>query len=213
MFDEVTQEFIDSMEWSPETPDDIKQLVIGNLKGLSIMMETRHKQRPKLYLFIAKKESSEDYCRGCRMASYSSDFQKKNYLTKDELVKEWGFYLQKNMNLDCNESGYKFMVYRDGTKLFDDDEGCGVSFDGAERYGYNTDEYYANCERLEVEEADANCEMTEIYALAREAANKLQGEKLTKEEREAAEKAAKDAAAAKETRRIQFLQLQKEFGQ
>jgi hypothetical protein len=209
MFDEVTQEFIDSMEWSPETPDDIKKLVIGNLKGLSIMMETRHKQRPKLYLFIARKDSSEDYCRGHRMASYSSDFEMKNFLTRDELIKLWAEYLQKNMNLDCNESGYAFAVFRDGTKLFDDH----VTFDGGERFGYNTDEYYANYERLEVEEADCNVEMTEIYALVREAANKLQGAKLTQEERERAERANADAAAAKENRRLQFLQLQKEFGQ
>ena len=213
MFDEATNDFIASMQWSPDTPEATKQLVIDNLKGLSILMETRFKQRPKLYLFIAKKEDSVDYCRGCRVASYSADFQMQNWLTRDQLIADWGDYLHRNMNLDCNEAGYKFFVFRDGIKMFDDDNSSGVTFDASEQYGYGSVEFDKNYERLELEAADANCEMTEIYALARAEANRLQGAKVTKEEREAAEKALRDAETAKQSRRTQFEHLKKEFGQ
>lgn len=43
----------------------------------------------KRFIFVAYKPDSEDTCRGCQMASYSSDFIFQPNLTEDEVIEAW----------------------------------------------------------------------------------------------------------------------------
>lgn len=71
------------------------------------------------YLLIAYKPDSADYCRGCHMASYSSDHQQLETDDKSELLDFWAGLLAKE--LGYNEEGYEFTLYGDYTKDgFDD---------------------------------------------------------------------------------------------
>lgn len=154
------------------------------------------------YLFIAQKPDSTDYCRGCRMASYSSDFFIENMLNREQLVKRWAEYIQKNMNLDCNETGYDFYVFKNGVKLFEEQY---TRWDGAERY---EDQW---CDEAELEEKDDMAEISEIFSEATALANKLQGDKITKQEKEKAEEIKKEAEKAKQERQALYEKLKKEF--
>lgn len=71
------------------------------------------------FIFIAYKSDSVDYCKGCRMASYSSDFYICDALDEVELIKKWSEYLLKNMELDCNEDGYIFHIFKHGVRVYD----------------------------------------------------------------------------------------------
>lgn len=73
-----------------------------------------------MYLLIAYKPSSDDYCRGCHMASYSSDLCIINNLTLDEVINEASNFLCKNEFLDCNEVGYNLSIFKNGVQIVGD---------------------------------------------------------------------------------------------
>ena len=58
------------------------------------------------------------------MATYPSDHEVHAELTEEELVERWSGYLFKNMNLDCNEDGYTFWIFKDGTQIIDQSSIC-----------------------------------------------------------------------------------------
>ncbi len=160
------------------------------------------------YLFIALKPDSTDYCRGCRMASYSSDFHQQNHLKADELVELWSTYLHKNLNLDCNEAGYDFYIYKDGVQVWNETYS---RWDGGERFGYNADEYYVRYDELEKQEQEDLAAINEIHGRAKEKAEqKQQAQKQAEAKKKADEQRAADEKA-KEERRKQFEKLQQEF--
>lgn len=72
------------------------------------------------YMFVTYKPTSDDFCMGCHMATYSSDYEISYELTEDALIERWGHFLFLNMNLDCNEVGYDFWVFRNGLPVPDD---------------------------------------------------------------------------------------------
>ena len=63
-----------------------------------------------MYTFIAYKPNSDDYCRNCHMASYSSDFFSMVTPYRQDLIEIWSDYLLKNLELKANERGYDFGI-------------------------------------------------------------------------------------------------------
>lgn len=83
------------------------------------------------YTLIAYKPDSDDYCRGCHMASYSSDLIIFNALDVNKIIDKM---VECNTNIElndnCNEAGYKFSIYKNG-----------IIISGNDAYGENmTDE-------------------------------------------------------------------------
>lgn len=66
------------------------------------------------YTLIAYKPSSDDYCRGCHMASYSSDQDLFFSQSEDEIIEEWVKIKVRNENLDTNEVGYETTLLING---------------------------------------------------------------------------------------------------
>lgn len=163
-----------------------------------------------MFLLIAYKPDSEDYCRGCRMASYSADFETHNMLTADKLTELLAGYLFKNLNLDCNETGYHFYIYKDGIQVWHENY---CRWDGAERYVYNTDEYWEHFTELEEREKQDADEINGIYIKAQELAGLKQENKKNADIAKKNADIAMSVAAEKESRRLEFEKLQKEFGQ
>lgn len=58
------------------------------------------------YTIIAYKPDSSDYCRGCHMASYSSDLCYAYNLSYDDLLTTLADVLWRNRKLDTGEAGY-----------------------------------------------------------------------------------------------------------
>jgi hypothetical protein len=81
-----------------------------------------------IYTFIAYKPDSDDFCRGCHMASYSSDFCLEIGLDREGLINMWANFLFKNKVLQCNEDGYDFVVLSSNEKLYD--MGCHIDDTG-----------------------------------------------------------------------------------
>ena len=73
----------------------------------------------KKFLFITYKSDSVDYCRGCVMDRYSSDFVIQNNLDREELIKLWSEYLYKNLNLGISEDEYQFHIFNSGVRVFE----------------------------------------------------------------------------------------------
>ena len=61
------------------------------------------------FLVVSYKPNSDDYCRGCHMASYSSAFEQNIYKTEDEVVEHIAKLDAEE--LDCGEEGYEHTIY------------------------------------------------------------------------------------------------------
>lgn len=163
------------------------------------------------YLFIANKENSTDYCRGCLMASYDSDFYMENHLTDEALVKFWAEYLYRNDNLSVNEAGYQIAIFSGGIKVWDDTEG-GPTWDGFNQYDTEAlDNSPGLYEELEEREA---ADKKQINALRKQAQAVVQArianELAQKQKLERKEKKAQEDRDKKERFRT-FQELKKEF--
>lgn len=169
--------------------------------------EIEPKPAPR-FLFVANKPSSSDYCRGCLMASYSSDYIMENMLTAEQLVKQWAECLHRNMNLDCNEAGYEFHIFKDGIKVWNETYS---TWDGGQRYEYESDDYYAHYSELEAQEQADQGEINDLHAQAKALAEQMQNGQKEKERQEAEAKRLKEEADAKERRRKEFERLKEEF--
>ena len=132
------------------------------------------------YLIIAYKSDSSDYCRGCHMASYSSDFE---FINTNDRNKALRFLVDKiNTTLDYNESGFKFTMFLDGkTTDVNDNDG-------------STDEDLYNYEPI-YEEDPARLLMAEANKVAQY--EKEHAEEVRKQKK-AQEEAAEKARAARE---------------
>ena len=108
---------------------------------------------------IAYKENSDDYCRNCHMASYSSDFKMLASIDEDKIVVFWGDILVLNKNMKIGEAGYDIKLLVNGTdygsvyiNATDDDEDCD---DKAESISKVTDRILARAEQYaEVKQAE-----------------------------------------------------------
>jgi hypothetical protein len=74
------------------------------------------------YTLIAYKPDSADYCRGCHMASYSSDLIIYNSLDVNKIIdKMVELNSRIELNDNCNEEGYEFSIYKNGIIISGDD--------------------------------------------------------------------------------------------
>jgi hypothetical protein len=94
-------------------------LATSELQRFAVPKHNTFKGLKMKYLLSAYKPDSHDYCRGCHMASYSSDFQQLETDDKSELIDFWADLLAKE--LGYNEEGYQFTLHGDYMKdEFDD---------------------------------------------------------------------------------------------
>lgn len=160
-----------------------------------------------MFLFIAYKPSSEYYCCGCHVASYKSNHEIYNWLNADGLINIWSKYL--NLNLGCGEDGYTFYVFKDGIQVWN---GNYSTWDGYQRYEYDTDEYWEHYNKLEKQEENDLTELFHIKKQAEDLAAIKQKEKMVAEETQHSKAKLEAETKTKEYRRKQFEELQKEFG-
>jgi hypothetical protein len=163
-----------------------------------------------MFLFIATKEASEDYCRGC-LERYPADVFLENWLSRESLIEKWSDYLLKNMNLGHSESGYVVFIFKGGVKVFDGEDLDGTCWDGWQRYECGTEELYKHSQELKAQEKTDREEITAIYAEAKSRSAEKQWEKTQQEYRERDARDAKLAEEAKRKRLTQYEALKKEF--
>lgn len=70
-------------------------------------------------IIIAYKPDSEDYCRGCHMASYGSDFIIETFTNAEEMITLVKEILNRKMRV--NEVGYTITVIVNGTIIINGD--------------------------------------------------------------------------------------------
>lgn len=155
-----------------------------------------------LYTFIAYKRNSDDYCRGCHMASYGSDFICLHNLTQAELTKEWAHVIEKNAAMAANEMGYRTTILRGAIRVVDDDciSVANIEVNDEMQFSDDAIDTYAK----------------EITAIETEAKVQALAVMTKKHEKEQAEKLAKEKAQTERERLYrlqQYQSLHKEFGQ
>lgn len=154
-----------------------------------------------LYTLIAYKENSSDYCRGCLMDSYSSDFEAWTGAEAEELAERWAKLRDRNRNMRHGESGFDFLLFIDGVPApYGDVQECDKGEGVREALWARQEELEPHFDYIKAL-TDSKLEaMDNRRALeAAEAARKAQ---LAKEEAERKAAAAKDAAERAEYERL-----------
>lgn len=162
------------------------------------------------FTFVAYKPSSSDYCRNCLMASYSSDHVVENMLDAEQLVQRWASVLHKNMNLDCNEAGYRVHVFKDGILVWDEQYS---TWDGDGRFEFGSDEYHAAYDEREARENAALEEINSLHTSSQVMAERMQAAQQEARAKVKRKQEEKEMAEAKERRRLEYEKLSKEFKQ
>lgn len=150
-----------------------------------------------MYLLVAYKPDSDDYCKGCHMASYSSDFVRHNHLSREELIQKWGELIAKNKQLECNEAGYDFYIYEDGVEVWEEYGATCDKNDPEDVDGVHYDAIRLNIEAIHSEALSVGCKLVR---------DKQEREKMEKEIAEA-----KRLRQEREQRRQHYETLKKEF--
>ncbi len=135
------------------------------------------------YTFVAYKPNSSDYCMGCYMESYSSEFAFETGLSEDELVVAWANCLM--FVGGTNEDGWESIHIIDGAGDIVD---FGPEYDRLKR-------------RVEQEIARQKAELVKFAA-----------DQAEKQRQDAAETAERHAAAATKHERAEYERLCKKFG-
>ena len=152
-----------------------------------------------MYVFIAYKPDSTETSRGCRMGSYSSDHA-VHIVDRKGLVNIWAQYLQKNLNLDCQETEYEFWVFKDGVMVFE--ERCITWDDGTYRDVNDTDEIIIEAEKAEI---------NDVYKEASILAAKNDKTEKSQKALESQKAAQATLEKSRQARLEQFKTLKKEF--
>lgn len=153
------------------------------------------------YIFIAYKPDSDDYCRGCVVARYGSDFVHEPTNDAQRLAKIWGNCLFKNKTLDCNEVGYDIIIYRNGQIGYDTSNSSGFTNDGID---YDAEDWKEQEQAQKLTQAD----LEEILKQAEIIADQKVELKKAEEQAEANRKQQEE----QDRRRAEFERLKKEFG-
>ena len=157
-----------------------------------------------MYLLIAHKPSSSDYCRGCLMASYRSGFNIENHLDWEQLKEQYAKYVLANQNLDCNEAGWELYVFKDGHKIIGEGQAwCDFYVD-------------YDAENWEEQEATEKALNAEGARLLEEVVEPLERQKKEKDEaarRKAVEEQKRREEAELARRKTQYETLKAEFEQ
>ena len=169
--------------------------------------------RHRRYLLIVQKPYSEDYCRGCHMASYSDYFEMYNYLSASELTDKMVKYLVKNKDLGINEAEYELHVFTEGVKLYPSCDMCDlICVEGLTNHMHMTSEEFDKLEILEKKQQELEEEFGQLLSKV----TTLVDEKIEADKKKAlaekqiqAELEAKRLLALKEE---QYKKLKKELG-
>lgn len=164
-----------------------------------------------MYLLFAIKPDSADYCRGCLMASYSAESFYENYLSPEKLIARLAEYYARNLQLDCGEKGFGFIIFRNGIKVYDSVDGHGWCWDGGDRWEYESDEYWDNEELNDKERDEAYTELDTLIDKGKELASVKVEQIKEKAKQEKLLAQQKEAERAKEHRRKEFEKLKTEF--
>ncbi len=153
------------------------------------------------YTLIAHKPESDDYCMGCHMESYYSDFKIHTQLTRYELIQKWANFAATE--LDKNEAGYDITVLTSiegfTFALYSDDN----LYEGSVKipdYIIDSAEY----EKLEEEFEEIRLEVGDLRA-------KIVEERKAQKEKEEAESKTKEAENARLWKLEQLAKLKAEF--
>lgn len=112
------------------------------------------------YTLVAYKPSSDDYCRGCHMATYYSDFKLTQATIPDEIIHAAAQLLTENQFMDTNEAGFELTLLEDGVES-DTDNLLGAAHVKAEAMIKERQE-------REQQEKEAATQRTALAAQARE---------------------------------------------
>ncbi len=123
-----------------------------------------------IYTLIGYKDDSSDYCRGCHMASYSSEFAFYNNLNPEGLVAQLALLMLGNLRLRINEAGMKFIVLKNGIQLYNEPDSGGFHYDEYNRY--SGDEGLEYEEEIDARREEANFFLTDVLANAKTLAEK-----------------------------------------
>lgn len=159
-----------------------------------------------LYTLVAYKSNSSDYCRGCLMASYGSDFELWTGTELETLADRWASLLDRNRKMERGEDGFEVTLLINGVP---------APYSYVEEFDKNQDArdaLWAQQEALEPFFADAKAQAeAKLKSIddAREAAARVAQQKAEQAAAEATRKAAlaKDAAE-----RAEFERLSAKFG-
>jgi uncharacterized protein (DUF1501 family) len=128
-----------------------------------------------IYTIFAYKPDSDDYCSGCRIASYSSRFE---FLNTEDKNKALRFIVDKmSQRMDSGEAGYDFAIIVDGHTLYNDLDG--ISDDALsdtwieENPARDLMSEARAASECEVREAKEKAKAAEIHAKAVEEARKV----------------------------------------
>ena len=155
-----------------------------------------------MFTLIANKPNSSAYDRcGSLEARYQGDFVCENMISRDELTPMLIEYMFRNKCLGYHEEGYGFIIFQDGIKVYDSITNSGTSWngndnaitwDGGKKYGYETEEYWANFEQMEIDREKSSIEISQLIKEAQAEADKkwaikAEKDRLAKEAKERAE--------------------------
>lgn len=161
-----------------------------------------------MYLFIAHKPDSADYCRGHLMASYSGCFMVENHLDRDAVIRRWADVMVLNEQLRCGESHYNVYIFRDGVQIVNTDvsPNCLISWDGYQLYDQDEqwEEYSAHEQR---DNEDASDILQAAKTMAARQLAELKEQAAAKQRQEAEARAEKE----RQQRQRQYETLKKEF--
>jgi hypothetical protein len=121
------------------------------------------------YLILAYKADNEDYCMGCHVASYSSDFQYLNTTDREEALR---FLVDKiTYKVEDREYGYDFTIFIDGkTSEYNNLNGETTDYDNLITNSEGEYDYDEEPGRKLMADARATIKRNEFDALAKAAA-------------------------------------------
>lgn len=171
--------------------------------------ETAVRWQTEKYLFIANKPDSDDYCKGCRMASYAGEHYMENWITGEKLVEKLADFLLLNKDMRCNEDGYEFLVFKKGVCIFDGSRETSCCCDL--RDSYSESELESASDLIDSQEKIYIAEMTAMYEAAVEKVEEAIAKRNQTAKEQAKAKAAAAIAKATEERWKMHLKLKQEF--
>ncbi len=161
---------------------------------------------PMLYTLIAYKSNSSDYCRGCLMASYGSDFELWTGTEVEALADRWASLLDRNRNRERGEDGFEITLLINGVP---------APYSYVEEFDKNQearDALWAQQEELSQVFDDAKA-LAELKLRLIDEAREAAALAAKRQAEMAAEEAARKAAAAKERAdRAEYERLAAKFG-
>jgi hypothetical protein len=156
-----------------------------------------------MFTLIGYKPNSDDYCRGCHMAAYSSDLEVWAGDDRAELIRRWAYLVERNGKLEQSEEGYTISVLVNGLPLFTTEN---------VQPGAMSDENLDRMDDVQREHAAFEARLADELARRRAAQAQLDAEaaRQAQEAKAAAQRAQDEATLAAD--RAEYARLHARFG-